>query len=338
MHGIISVQLFQLTSDTSCLPYLTGKLHGFHNTLCLCIYKLNIGPGFTCKLFELLQIVLVGLHLKSGSEWPHRNVTLSAMNVKTAVKRPPPHIRYSPKWSRSVQPLITAAPHICRSVPSCLRVQGYTVHDGVLHIYVLLCCRVSCGHRQVVFFIAEGRSAACVFVQQSALFRWWYREFGSCARWGPEGLPYIIHYALAHQAGCKAALLWSHSKKALVISLPLGGQLLEQRRQKLQSTPACSDCSEGERKKERHWERGRESEGTRGLFLGMAGHWFYSWVVVCLVFGTGCQGLRWMGSLLAARVPWTRRPAVSSRRLLFIDQVCFITVSEFGGLCAFKVD
>lgn len=58
----------------------------------------------------------------------------------------------------------------------------------------------------------------------------------------PKGLPYIIHYALAHQAA-QAVLLWSHSKRALVISLPLGGQLLEQRRQKLQPTPACSDCS-----------------------------------------------------------------------------------------------
>lgn len=186
--------------------------------------------------------------------------------------------------------------------------------------------------------MAEGRSAACVFVQLSTLFRWWYWEFGSGARWGPEGLPYIIYYALAHRAGCKAALLWSHSKKALVISLPLGGQLLEQRRQKPQSTPACSDCSEGERKKERHWQRGRESGGTRGLFLGMAGHWFYSWVVVCLVFGTGCPELRWMGSLLAARVPWIQRPAVSSRRLFFFLMKCFfITVPEFGGLCAFKV-
>lgn len=211
------------------------------------------------------------------------------------------------------------------------------IHNGVPCIYVLLCCRVKCGHQQVIFFIAEGRSAACVFVQLSTLFRWWYWEFGSGARWGPEGLPYIIHYALAHQAGCKAALLWSHSKKALVISLPLGGQLLEQRRQKLQSTPACSDCSEGERKKERHWQRGRESGGTRGLFLGMAGHWFYSWVVVCLVFGTGCPELRWMGSLLTARVPWIQRSAVSSRRLLFIDEVFFITVTEFGDLCAFKV-
>lgn len=64
----------------------------------------------------------------------------------------------------------------------------------------------------------------------------------------PKGLPYIIHYALAHQAA-QAVLRWSHSKRALVISLPLGGQLLEQKTQKLQSIPACSDCStrEGER-------------------------------------------------------------------------------------------
>lgn len=69
-------------------------------------------------------------------------------------------------------------------------------------------------------------------------------------------MPYIIHYALAHQAA-QAVLLWSHSKRALVISLPLGGQLLEQKRQKLQSTPACSDCSERERAKEREVERER---------------------------------------------------------------------------------
>ena len=61
-------------------------------------------------------------------------------------------------------------------------------------------------------------------------------------------MPYIIHYALAHQAA-QAVLRWSHSKRALIISLPLGGQLLEQKTQKLQSIPACSDCSkrEGER-------------------------------------------------------------------------------------------
>lgn len=51
------------------------------------------------------------------------------------------------------------------------------------------------------------------------------------------------------------------------------------------------------RERERKKERG--GGGTRGLFLGMAGHWFYSWVVVCLVFGTGCPKVRWMGSLSA---------------------------------------
>lgn len=82
-------------------------------------------------------------------------------------------------------------------------------------------------------------------------------------------MPYIIHYALAHQAA-QAVLLWSHSKRALVISLPLGGQLLEQKRQKLQSTPACSDCSEREReraKTERRRERERESGGMGAYFL-----------------------------------------------------------------------
>lgn len=78
-------------------------------------------------------------------------------------------------------------------------------------------------------------------------------------------MPYIIHYALAHQAA-QAVLLWSHSKRALVISLPLGGQLLEQKRQKLQSTPACSDCSERERAKEREVERERV-EGRGASFL-----------------------------------------------------------------------
>lgn len=44
-----------------------------------------------------------------------------------------------------------------------------------------------------------------------------------------------------------------------------------------------------------------------------------------------------MGSLLAARVPWIQRPAVSSRRLFFFfDEVFFIIVPEFGGLCAFR--
>lgn len=50
------------------------------------------------------------------------------------------------------------------------------------------------------------------------------------------------------------------------------------------------------RQRERKRQRGRESGGMRGLFLGMVGHWFYSWVVVCLVFGTGCPELRWTGS------------------------------------------
>ena len=63
----------------------------------------------------------------------------------------------------------------------------------------------------------------------------------------------------------KAVLLWSHSKRALVISLPLGGQLLEQKTQKLQSTPACSDCSERERERERERRDG-------GLLFGMVEH------------------------------------------------------------------
>lgn len=54
----------------------------------------------------------------------------------------------------------------------------------------------------------------------------------------------------AHQAS-QAELLWSHFKRALVISLPLGGQLQEKRRQKLQPTPACSDCSKRRKKRER---------------------------------------------------------------------------------------
>lgn len=96
---------------------------------------------------------------------------------------------------------------------------------------------------------------------------------------GPKGLPYIIHYALAHQTGCKAALLWSYSKKALVISLPLGGQLLEQKRQKLQSTPPCSDCSEVERKKET--EREREKVGGRGAY-------FLAWRDIDSIAGSLC--------------------------------------------------
>lgn len=152
------------------------------------------------------------------------------------------------------------------------------------------------------FFHRWGTFSCFSCFQTLTLFRWWCWVFGSCAQWGPKGLPYIIHYALAHQTGCKAALLWSHSKKALVISLPLGGQLLEQKRQKLQSTPPCSDCSEVERKKKTERERKWGGGSTRGLFLGMAGHWFYSWVVVCFVFGTGCPEPRWMGSLSAQLV------------------------------------
>ena len=121
-------------------------------------------------------------------------------------------------------------------------------------------------------------------------------EFGFCARGRPKGLPYIIHYALAHQIA-QAVLRWSHSKRALVISLPLGGQLLEQRRQRLQSTPACSDCSERERERERGREResrGREREGERewgplfwhgGTQILVAG-----WLFGC--FGSGHPGQR----------------------------------------------
>lgn len=94
-----------------------------------------------------------------------------------------------------------------------------------------------------------------LFFQCLKWFKLWYCRF--CARGRPKGLPYIIHYALAHQAA-QAVLLWSNSKRALIISLPLGGQLLEQRRQKLKSTPACSDCSEGERGGGRQRERGVE--------------------------------------------------------------------------------
>lgn len=97
-------------------------------------------------------------------------------------------------------------------------------------------------------------------------FRLWHGEFGFGARGRPKGLPYIIHYALAHQAA-RAVLLWSQSKRALVISLPLGGQLLEQKRQKLQSTPACSDCSERASEREREWWDG-------GLLFGMVEHGF----------------------------------------------------------------
>lgn len=102
------------------------------------------------------------------------------------------------------------------------------------------------------------------FFQCLKWFKLWYCRF--CARGRPKGLPYIIHYALAHQAA-QAVLLWSNSKRALIISLPLGGQLLEQRRQKLKSTPACSDCSEG--------ERGGETERTRGR--GKMGASFLAW-------------------------------------------------------------
>jgi len=89
-------------------------------------------------------------------------------------------------------------------------------------------------------------------------------------RWkggGAKGLPCIIHYALARQAA-QAVALWSHSKRALVISLPLGGQLVEQKnkkkRQKLQPTSACSDCSQREGERER----------VGGLLFGMAGRVF----------------------------------------------------------------
>lgn len=92
-----------------------------------------------------------------------------------------------------------------------------------------------------------------------------------------------------------------------------------------------------ERERKRDTDRGGERVEGRGAY-------FLAWRDIdsiaeslCVVFGTGCPELRWMGSLLAARAPWMQRPAVSSRRLLFIDEVFFITVTEFGGLCAFKV-
>lgn len=225
---------------------------------------MNIGPGFTSKLFEMLQIVLAGPVLKSGSEWPHRKFTLSAMNVKTAAKPQTPHTYIKPlnegrvfDWSNTF--LIRTAPNICWATPDgSLPPLGFP-YITVSCIFMFLCAAVWAVTINKSSFSLLREVLLRVFVQPLTLFRWWYWEFGSCARWRPKGLPYIIHYALAHQAGCKAALLWSHSNKALVISLPLGGQLLEQRRQKLQSTPACSDCSEGEREKER--EGGWRDEG-----------------------------------------------------------------------------
>lgn len=231
----------------------------------MCI--LNTGPVFTSKLFKMLQIVLLGLVLKSGSEWPHKKIYTFSDEWENSCKRSnSTHTLYTKmKHERS-----SGAAHIwleraltsAGGLPMAAFPSGFMcsdIHNRVLYIYVLLCCRVSCDHQQVIFFITEGSS--CVFVQTLTLFRWWHWVFGSCASWGPKGLPYIIHYALAHQTGCKAALLWSHSKKALVISLPLGGQLLEQKRQKLQSSPPCSDCSEVERKKETERERKWGDEG-----------------------------------------------------------------------------
>lgn len=117
-------------------------------------------------------------------------------------------------------------------------------------------------YQRIVNFIHREKFLCMYFIQQLNLFKWWYWEFGFCASGRPKGLPYIIHYALAHRTA-QAVLLWSHSKSALVISLPLGGQLLEQKRQKLQPTPACSDCS----------ERGRGLERERG---GMGASFLHS--------------------------------------------------------------
>lgn len=274
------------TNWTQAVSYSSLEIFMVSTTDSSCLYW--TGAVFISKLFEMLQIVLLGLVLKSGSEWPHKIIYTFSDECENSWKRSNSTRRLYTKMKHEHS---SGATHICleRAPTSaggppmaafppglmCRHIQNH-----VSDIYVLLCCRVSCDHQQVIFFFAEGGS--WVFVQTLTLFRWWYWVFGSCARWGPKGLPYIIHYALTHQPGCKAALLWSPSKKALVISLPLGGQLLEQKRQKLQSTPPCSDCSEGERERKRR--RGRESGGGGGG----RGAYFLAWRDIDSIAGSLC--------------------------------------------------
>lgn len=81
---------------------------------------LNIGPVFICKLFEMLQIVLLGLVLKSGSEWPHRKIYTFSDECENSCKRSNTYIIHPNEarafiWSNAY--LISASRNICWATP-----------------------------------------------------------------------------------------------------------------------------------------------------------------------------------------------------------------------------
>lgn len=92
---------------------------------------LNTGPVFTSKLFEVLQIVLRGLVLKSGSEWPHKKIYTFSSEWENSCNTYIIHQIEARAFGWSNAYLIKASPNICwgtpdGSVPFWLHVHWYT--------------------------------------------------------------------------------------------------------------------------------------------------------------------------------------------------------------------
>lgn len=180
------------------------KLHGFHNRLCVC--TLNIGLVFASKLFEMLQIVLLGLVLKSGSEWPHKKIYTFGDEWENSCKR-----------SNSTHPLRPKMKHERSSGAAHIWLQrALTSAEGLPMAPFPPGFMRSDIHKPCLVYLRSFMPPSELWPSTSHLFsslravlvflsrRWRYSDgdtgcFGSCARWGPKGLPYIIHYALAHQ-------------------------------------------------------------------------------------------------------------------------------------------
>lgn len=65
-----------------------SSLENFMVSTTDCACRLNIGPVFTSKWFEMLQIVLRGLVPKSGSEWAHRKSYTFSRDRENSCKKP----------------------------------------------------------------------------------------------------------------------------------------------------------------------------------------------------------------------------------------------------------